>query len=62
MWKEPNLKGDKQLKNNYGPVPLLLICGKIFEKVLHYLNIWMITAIMLIMIMTTNNYYSNRNQ
>lgn len=34
MQKEANLKGDKQLKKNYGPVSLLLICSKIFVKVI----------------------------
>ena len=28
-------KGDKQAVKNYRPVSLLLICGKIFEKLLY---------------------------
>ena len=37
IWKKSNIilvhkKGDKQIIDNYGPVSLLLICGKIFEK------------------------------
>ena len=36
-WEKANIfpvhkKGDKQLITNYGPVPLLPICGKVFEK------------------------------
>ena len=38
IWKSADLtpihkKSDKQLVNNYQPIPLLPICGKIFEKV-----------------------------
>ena len=39
IWKRSNItpahkKGDKQLVNNYQPISLLPICGKIFEKVI----------------------------
>ena len=39
MWKLANVtpifkKGDKQLINNYRPISLLPICGKIFEKMI----------------------------
>ena len=39
IWKKSNVvpihkKGDKQLINNYRPVSLLPICGKIFERLL----------------------------
>ena len=39
IWKKSNIipvhkKGDKQIIDNYGPVSLLPICGKIFEKLL----------------------------
>ena len=39
VWKKANVipvhkKGDKQVLKNYHPVSLLLICGKIFEKLL----------------------------
>ena len=39
IWKEFNIipvhkKGDKQIIDNYRPVSLLPICGKIFEKLL----------------------------
>ena len=38
-WKKSNVipilkKGDKQLLRNYWPVSLLLICGKIFERII----------------------------
>ena len=38
-WKKPNIvpvhkKGDKQIFNNYRPVLLLPIFGKVFEKIL----------------------------
>ena len=37
MWKKSNIcpihkKGDKQAINNYRPVSLLQICGKVFER------------------------------
>ena len=39
LWKKSNIcpihkKGDKQIINNYRPVSLLPICGKIFEKLI----------------------------
>ena len=39
IWKRLNIcpihkKGDKQIINNYRPVSLLLICGKIFERII----------------------------
>ena len=39
LWKKANIipvhkKGDKQIINNYRPVSLLPICGKIFEKIM----------------------------
>ena len=39
VWKKANVipvhkKGDKQVLKNYRPVSLLLICGKIFEKLI----------------------------
>ena len=39
-WKKANVvpiykKGDKQTINNYRPVSLLPICGKIFERLLY---------------------------
>ena len=39
IWKSVNLtpihkKGDKQLVKNYRPIPLLPICGKMFEKII----------------------------
>ena len=39
IWKRSNIcsihkKGDKQIINNYRPVSLLLICGKIFERII----------------------------
>ena len=39
MWRKSNLcpfhkKGDKQIINNYRPVSLLSICGKIFERLI----------------------------
>ena len=39
IWKKSNIipihkKGDKQITDNYRPVSLLPICGKIFEKLL----------------------------
>ena len=39
IWKTPNIipahkKSDKQLVNNYQPISLLPICGKIFEKII----------------------------
>ena len=39
MWKLANVtpifkKGDKQLIKNYRPISLLLICGKILEKII----------------------------
>ena len=38
-WKKGNIvpihkKGDKQTLKNYRPVPLLLICGKILERLM----------------------------
>ena len=38
-WEKPNIcpihkKGDKQIVNNYRPVSLLPICGKIFERLI----------------------------
>ena len=38
-WKKTNIipvhkKGDKKLITNYQPVPLLSICGKVFEKII----------------------------
>ena len=49
IWKLANVtpifkKGDKQLIKNYKPISLLLICGKIFEKIIFnnlysYLNV-----------------------
>ena len=38
-WKKANIipvhkKGDKQFITNYRPVPLLSICGKVFEKII----------------------------
>ena len=39
MWKKSNIcpihkKGDKQVINNYRPVSLLPICGKVFERLI----------------------------
>ena len=39
LWKKSNIcpihkKGDKQIINNYRPVSLLPICGKIFERLI----------------------------
>ena len=39
LWKKSNIcpiqkKGDKQIINNYIPVSLLPICGKIFERLI----------------------------
>ena len=39
IWKRSNIcpihkKGDKQIINNYRPVSLLPICGKIFERII----------------------------
>ena len=39
IWKKSNIlpvhkKGDKQIIDNYRPVSLLLICGKILKKLL----------------------------
>ena len=39
VWKKANViplhkKGDKQVLKNYRPVPLLPVCGKIFEKLI----------------------------
>ena len=39
IWKKSNIvpvhkKGDKQIIDNYGPVSILPICGKIFERLL----------------------------
>ena len=39
IWKKSNIalvykKGDKQIVDNYRPIPLLPICGKILEKIL----------------------------
>ena len=39
LWKKSNIcpihtKGDKQINNNYRPVSLLPICGKMFERLI----------------------------
>ena len=39
LWKKSNIcpihkKGDKQIINNYRPVPLLPICGKIIKRLI----------------------------